>query len=264
MEKFLENVYKIDDILIVKFYVISDQLGIYDTFNARSVSQLFYMKEKGVFQDIFVDQYIPGIALGYSNMKRFGITICGLNKIPELCFTAKERRSRYVTESRLLEIYLKLNKLEKCQVRNEEVNRDVVGDMLDNIFVSNFSILSDCDGVDGYYNGQMFSQLFCMIEKGVFKDLFVDKYISAISRGYSEIERSTITLSGSSKLLYSYLTDEEIESGTITEDRLLQIYFQLNGLEERENVVSGYKNGNIVDIKRYIRERNVFKRESNI
>lgn len=105
MKKVLENVYKNVDILIANFWVGSDYVdnGYY---NSRVFYQMFYMRDRGSFQDVFAGKYIPEVAQGYCDMERTVINISGLNKISNIYLTEEERKSGYVTEARLLEIYI--------------------------------------------------------------------------------------------------------------------------------------------------------------
>lgn len=121
---------------------------------------------------------------------------------------------------------------------------------IDNIIVGKFKVASDNGYADGYYGEVSFYQLFDVSEKGVFRDIFSDKYIIGVAKGYSNIDNVTLNIYGLNKISYSYFTDVELMRGTVSESRLLEIYFKLNNLREESK-----NKKDVVDIKVYNKKK---------
>jgi len=128
---------------------------------------------------------------------------------------------------------------------------------IDKIVVAKFKVAYSNEYVDGYYGEKSFSQLFDVSEKGVFRDIFSDKYIMGVAKGYSEIDRTTLTIYGLNKISYAYFTKEELMRGTVSESKLLEIYFKLNKIDdilENKKIDVG-SSDSIVNIKTYKRKK---------
>mgnify|MGYP007101933454 CR=1 FL=1 len=109
--------------------------------------------------------------------------------------------------------------------------------------------ITSTNSVDGYYgNLGIVKQLF-YVNSGTLTDIFKNRYIKDI---YSNDKLPGFNYNPVNYISTSFFNDKELKSGLISEERLLEIYCELNSNYINYNKINS---NNIISINDYIEKK---------